>query len=651
MELASRSLHQDATTSVFDVVHPGYLTPPDHPIRGSLRTDAGLVLDRELVRLAGMDARCRFVQAAIARRLIQSRAWRRIGFVRLSDYARERLGCSPRTLEEDAHVFAALDALPLLRDALQRGELSWTQARLLVRIATPQNERFLLERTAQLTTRELESLVRRPASPADGSDAARSSPDPVNEAADEEPSLRLTMQLSPRGRREWLSASEIASRAAGTPLSPAQVLELVVSECASGVPVPGNDSPFHGLTIDEHEARLRSRAERDERRGQSCLQFFLAEMGVIEGFAWLGRAEREAGPAAELDMLLHELDAVDDFELDRRLREVRGVTQRIDYQLATLLRIGVDRRLFREIGFATVKLYVEARLGICARRVWSLLAIERVSWRCRPLREAWREGRVSHLAARTLLLVVGEEHGEAWIQRAGEITLRALTDQVAWALDSGDRSGFSSKPAPPPAHMSIPVGGVPSVDLNEVQMRAHGDDPRDRMDCAGATRLVLHVPLSVAALLELQLDRYRHGIEQRWRTFERLVSLAILEWTSVPRHRDPVFERDGWRCVVPGCSSRRNLHDHHVVFRSHGGDSSRGNRVTVCAAHHLHGIHVGIVRAEGKAPDQIEWALGCRPGRTPAMRLRGDRYIVSRAAPPARDPRSSGDAGSSPSRP
>ena len=51
--------------------------------------------------------------------------------------------------------------------------------------------------------------------------------------------------------------------------------------------------------------------------------------------------------------------------------------------------------------------------------------------------------------------------------------------------------------------------------------------------------------------------------EPRWTAFERLLRHVITHWESTPRHHDPVFARDGWRCTVPACSSRRNLHDHH----------------------------------------------------------------------------------------
>jgi hypothetical protein len=53
---------------------------------------------------------------------------------------------------------------------------------------------------------------------------------------------------------------------------------------------------------------------------------------------------------------------------------------------------------------------------------------------------------------------------------------------------------------------------------------------------------------------------------------------------KVPReHR--VFARDGWRCTAPGCSSYRNLHGHHIVFRSAGGSDDLGNLTTPLAVY------------------------------------------------------------------
>jgi hypothetical protein len=74
------------------------------------------------------------------------------------------------------------------------------------------------------------------------------------------------------------------------------------------------------------------------------------------------------------------------------------------------------------------------------------------------------------------------------------------------------------------------------------------------------------------------------------------------------------------------CTSRRELHDHHLVFRSRGGGHSRDNRITLCAWHHLRGIHAGRVRAWGEAPDGITWEISVRAGRKPLLRLEGHLY-------------------------
>jgi len=147
-------------------------------------------------------------------------------------------------------------------------------------------------------------------------------------------------------------------------------------------------------------------------------------------------------------------------------------------------------------------------------------------------------------------------------------------------------------------------------------MRAHEVD----------SEVAFYAPASVQLLLSGAIAAFAEPHEPRWRSFERLIDHVHAHWSVQPRHRDPVFARDGWWCAVPVCSSRRNLHDHHLLYRSRGGGSERDNRITVCVWHHLRGIHQGRVRAWGTAPDEVKWELGTRPGCEPLLRLRGDEY-------------------------
>jgi hypothetical protein len=50
--------------------------------------------------------------------------------------------------------------------------------------------------------------------------------------------------------------------------------------------------------------------------------------------------------------------------------------------------------------------------------------------------------------------------------------------------------------------------------------------------------------------------------------------------------------------------------------------------ITVCAWHHLRGVHAGRVRAEGEAPRAIIWEIGRRRGRMPLIRVVGERYAT-----------------------
>jgi len=170
-----------------------------------------------------------------------------------------------------------------------------------------------------------------------------------------------------------------------------------------------------------------------------------------------------------------------------------------------------------------------------------------------------------------------------------------------------------------------------------VQIGAHGG-ALDRVTNFGTRRganlevcdaeIRVRVPASVIALMRETLDAFAEPGAPRWSALERVLLNVIAYWEATPRHRGPIFARDGWRCAVPGCSSRRNLHDHHLHYRSRGGGNEHDNRVTVCAAHHLHGIHEGVVRAWGSAPREVHWQLGVRSSAPPLLAYVGDRLCA-----------------------
>ena len=61
-----------------------------------------------------------------------------------------------------------------------------------------------------------------------------------------------------------------------------------------------------------------------------------------------------------------------------------------------------------------------------------------------------------------------------------------------------------------------------------------------------------------------------------------------LDSDSYDKLRQEVLCRDGWRCQA--CGMRSNLEVHHKQPRSHTGDDSESNMITLCAACHA-GVH------------------------------------------------------------
>jgi 5-methylcytosine-specific restriction endonuclease McrA len=59
---------------------------------------------------------------------------------------------------------------------------------------------------------------------------------------------------------------------------------------------------------------------------------------------------------------------------------------------------------------------------------------------------------------------------------------------------------------------------------------------------------------------------------------------------SYDRLRQQVLQRDGWRCQF--CGSMTNLDVHHQQFRSHSGEDSDVNLVTLCKKCHEQ-VHFG----------------------------------------------------------
>jgi hypothetical protein len=353
--------------------------------------------------------------------------------------------------------------------------------------------------------------------------------------------------------------------------------------------------------------------------------------------------------------------------LDGRLRELVALRQNIAWHQGRLLRLFVGRRLYRELGFLSFSRYCRERAGIGVRRAWDLIALERRLWLLPRVAEAYRSGRLSWVRAAAIARVATEKTEDAWLRLALSVTVRRLEEEVA--LVQGDDGPPSFGRAEPPG-----LDSEGRVQLSAPRRRAVADEPSPatRTDDRGGvqmsastdgwTRLRFWAPHEVAslwyqamrvarALLEDGGDALEDGGDvprdasggppaappADWQCAGKILSAFLDSWSVradpawLRHHR--IFERDAWRCRVPGCSSRRNLQVHHVVFRSQGGTDEDANLAVLCAAHHLQGIHRGRLRCHALPDGLLAWEFAPDSTTGPLARFVEDvEWAAARAS-------------------
>jgi len=480
--------------------------------------------------------------------------------------------------------------------------------RLVARVATLDDEEGWIARAGRITARALAREVRAVDRGAPEAEAATD-----EDGAEEAPRERIEILCRPEASAKWFHARGAARRVAGERVPAWACLELVAAELVSAIGIdPGADG-CEGPACDDAPA-----AGECSEPANGCAVLKGADDGA-------GEAGDESSEVAEADLppelsdLVDGLSEADAFELDSRLRRAVALEQRLDAELGPLLRRVAGRRLYRLRGFPTFEAYARERLGISPRKARALLRLERAGDRCPALVEAYRDGTLSwvqaHAIAPLLFFEGAPFWGGAWVERAEFVSVRRLEDDVERALVLAESD---------PGIFRVAGGISPCECCNdpdapeEAERQTGAQHASDDETC----RISFSLPTDVARFFRAVLLTVRQRIEAAsgrsatpGEAFEAMLDHALAAWQV----RDPelrtdhrVFERDGWRCQFPGCSSLRNLHGHHIRFRSAGGDDDLSNLVALCAWHHQRGVHARIVRVTGRAPGKLRFELGVR---------------------------------------
>ncbi|MCU0224982.1 MAG: HNH endonuclease [Acidobacteria bacterium] len=336
----------------------------------------------------------------------------------------------------------------------------------------------------------------------------------------------------------------------------------------------------------------------------------VARACALQGATWL------PGPVAPAVMAASAAAAA------LRLQALVLLEQELRRMLGELLAELRARRAWHALGFCDLRHYAEERLGISRSSAEDAALLARELSRLPQLRAAFEADRITPAAALRVVRVlapsrraVPPELERYWAEHAESTTVRRLDDERL-LLRERDLLRTADPIAPvPDAEWSASLARAPGASAERLRHWARLAAERS----TDAVPLLLVLPFSrgadflgaLAAAAECvrtysaePLDPY----DARWLG---LLSLLTSYAATHDHHRGPigVFARDGWRCRAPGCTSHSNLEDHHVQYRSHGGDDSPENRVTLCRYHHQRGEHGGRMRVVGRAPLDLEFTV------------------------------------------
>ena len=366
----------------------------------------------------------------------------------------------------------------------------------------------------------------------------------------------------------------------------------------------------------------------------------------------------------------HPDDGLDAWQLDAHLRRLIRLRQSLAWRQGRLLATFVSFRLHRDLGFASFDDWAGDRLPMSPRRARYLASLARRLGHLPQLADAYRRGIVSWCQARLLVRIVQPTTQSRWIRYARQVTVRRLEDVIIMcevtAAAPASPAHIGAAPLPPTESLPLaercssaepfPDAATSPDPSSAIEARPHTSaSPRDGLEFLdGAAfhhasadrrtwrRISFWCPLEVASLWDRALRSCRasagHALED-WECFMLMVRAMRDTWENQAdphwRRRYRVLERDGWRCKAPGCTSRGDLNEHHITFRSQQGSDDLVNLVTLCIGHHQKGLHEGRIRCLGTAPDRLWWDLGLRPdGGEPLARYFGDRLVVRRPSLP-----------------
>ena len=313
-----------------------------------------------------------------------------------------------------------------------------------------------------------------------------------------------------------------------------------------------------------------------------------------------------------------------------------------------------ERKLYRELGFASINQYAEQELGFSSSRTGDYLQLCRSFKRLPRVKKKVASGELGYTSARVLAGVANEENETGWLEFALNNSRRELEKEVKRAkLEAADDATGQASLLPmqprrrPAAVVPVRVG----LDMSPTQFAryemlweqirkqrhapAHkvealleimGDyvagnsegesSPRGDVRPVGGPPVQIHIhqcPECGKATVQTSKGELELGQAEleRAQCDCRIGRPDERNTTSIPPAvRRLVLARARHKCQRPGCNHTRFLEIHHIVPRSRGGTNNPDNCTCLCSTCHalVHDQNIGITGFVVKAPPGVyQW--------------------------------------------
>lgn len=559
----------------------------------------------------------------------------------LNDYVRAELGVRGKDFKRWLRMGRVLHASPQLREAFLEGHLGYSVVDLLARYsASVEGLESTLPRVCDKTVAEAEVILKSlsgvetsageasPQAPADGKGVSRSSgghpPDRPGDRSPESDLVQISLQIPVPAARYVEETLDLASALLGSDVSEDQCVAAVLAEASTEI-IPT-------LSLDEARRRPGALATSARKLRGGRFQSSNLPAGLTGALPRSSKSRRRAGH------ILH-----------RWLRRLIDRHDRIEFEREDWLLEMYESGLHHRFGYPRFEGFASDALEIAPRTVWNRIQRARRRRSADPIARARTAGRIGAVQADMIERLHRRMHVPlrdlgSWIDLAESSTTQLLRRAIGWARAQRDEDyrAWSLGGCPPP---SVEQLQTLNRTLEEI---AAEPTPAGVAGWGEAPRCVLHLMVESEGLdllrqLMLSLQQRARYQEQLampdWLALLRIFHLARVAWEAqakqaeipIAAKRRRVLERDRWQCRAPECSRRRNLQEHHIRYRSRGGGEEEENRITLCAFHHLVGIHGGLVRLSGRADaigEDLHWEMGLDEQGRPHRVYRGERIVA-----------------------